>query len=232
MEPTVFEARMTAVAEAFNQEDYAQSLTAARELKHDLIAQAQMPESTHGPDEGIQLGWARFYEIKSLFAQEDYQGVFDLLAEPAEGVPYTIGVKNAGWMYSVGAECALRVGAHDRITAFGEQAYDLRCQLEDDPMSVFQCVQTVLTLLDEAKRPQEYGPWAVRLIAIGTQYGADRPVIAGVDRLLDQYEATQDAETAQIIRDARPALAELCDGEFAEEAVETLERLDRVCPAA
>lgn len=231
MDTTVFDARMSAVVEAFNQENFEESLGAALELKHDLIAQAQLPGSTHGTEESIQLGWARFYEFKSLFAQENFQGVYELLTRPEE-FTFTIGVKNAGWMYSVGAECAMRIGRTDHIAEFGEKCFEFRQQLEDDPMSVFQCVQTVLTLLDEARRPELYRPWAVRLIAIGIQHGADRPVIAGVDRLLDHYDATQDAATAQIIRDARTTLAELCAGEFSDEATETLERLDRVCPSA
>jgi hypothetical protein len=230
MDTTVYEARMTAVAEAFNTEQFAEALAASRELKQDLVAQAQLPASTHGTDEQIQLGWAHFYEFKSLFAQEKFQSVFDLLARPEE-VALTIGVKNAGWMYSVGAECAMRLGESDRIAEFGERCFELRQQLEDEPMSAFECVQTMLHLLNEAQRPDLYRPWAVRLMAIGTEHGADLPVIAGVDRLLDHVEATQDTESVEIVREARTTLAEMCEGEFSGEATETLARLDQVCPA-
>ncbi len=231
MDTTVFEARMTAVAEAFNTEQFAEALEATRELKQDLIAQAQLPASPHGTDEQVQLGWAHFYEFKCLFAQEAYQDVFDLLSG-TEPVLLTIGVKNAGWMYSVAAECAMRLGESDRIAEFGERCFELRQQLEGEPMAVFECVQTMVHLLNEAQRPDLYRPWAVRLMAIGTEHGADLPVIAGVDRLLDHVEATQDAESVEIVREARVTLAEMCEGEFADEASETLERLDRVCPPA
>jgi len=231
MEDTLFRARMTGVAEAFDEERYAESLDAARSLKHDLIAAAQLPGSLHGPEEGQQLGWARFYEVKCLFALGEWQALVDRIATP-EPVGFTVGAKNAGWMFSVATEAAFHCGDLDRVEEWGERCYELRQLLTDDPMSVFHCVHMVLQLLESADAPERNRVWAERMLAIGREHGAERPVISAVNWLCDHVDRTGHAGARQTALDARPELERYARGEFADEARAVLQRLGALESAA
>ena len=220
-----FDARMAAVAGAFDGGDPAEALRLARALKADLLAAA-------GEDGGVdplQVGWARFYEVKSLHALEEWAAAHALLVS-TEPVPFAVSTKNAAWMFSVGAECAERLGKVDEIGRFGERCWQARLE-HGDERSAFDCVMTVCTLLARAGRPDLNRSWAERLLAIGEKHGAERAVLGGLDRLLDNWERSRDLAIEGTLRGRRARLVALTGGEFPDEARTVLARLDRLLPS-
>ncbi|MCI0343401.1 MAG: hypothetical protein L0216_20025 [Planctomycetales bacterium] len=213
-----FHGRMGAVHDHFEGGRHDESLREARGLKALLLdAEAVDP---------IQLGWARFYEFKSLHALERWEEAWHLI-ESNERVPWIVSSVNAAWMFSVGSEVAARVGNAEGVVKWGGKCLDLRTQL-GDVLAAGQCAGTVCTLLGWVDRQDLNGPFAERLIAIGKQSGAEMAVLHGVERLMDNFAKGRSDDVARRVREEIPAIRAMESGEFADEARVVRERYDKL----
>jgi len=170
MEATRVHAALTRINEAFDQHQYELSLQLTRELRRGLLAGDQ-------PCDPVDLGWVRFYELKSLHALREYQQAYDLLNR-AETQTYAVPQKNAAYMFSVGSELAMHLGLAEEVVCWGEKCLETRLDA-DDRIGAVQCANTVCVLLARMERDDLNARFARFLIGIGKETGAERPLIAG-----------------------------------------------------
>lgn len=141
-----FDTEMTRIVQQDRAGEASRVLEQARALKVRLL--------TAPATDPTQLGWARYYELKSLYTLGRYAEGLALLDTP-EPRPVVIGVVNAAWMSSVGAELALRAGQPERILAFATEALERRLACHDLP-SARMAVETANALLGMAGRPEDF----------------------------------------------------------------------------
>lgn len=137
-----FHSRMNAASAASSAGRHADALAAARTLKNELLA-----TDTSDPE---RLGWARDYELRSLYHLGRHEEGLALL-EAGEPRPFSLSPKNAAWLHSVGGEMAQLLGATDAIAHHGRRALELR--LEDgDVSSAAMAIETTRALLHRSAR--------------------------------------------------------------------------------
>jgi len=153
-----FEARMDALVSAFGDGRHREAADLAAQLKAELLAEAAAAGKQPDP---MQVGWARFYQLKALHAAPDYAAAHALLSS-TEPVTWIVSQRNAAWMDSVGVELAFRLGKADEIAVWGERCYQKRVEL-GDPKDVAACVHMVHDLLGRVGRADEAAAWAERL---------------------------------------------------------------------
>jgi hypothetical protein len=182
MNASDFQKRMERVAAAAQDGRYEESLTAVRELRRLLLAEA-------GGDPA-QLGWVRYYELRALFHLQRWEEGYRL-AKASERKPWSVNRTNAAWMFSVSGEMAARVGQAEDTRQFGLACLSARRQ-DADPVPVVQCGMTFCTLLKQIGRVDLNGEFAAALVEIGVEHGAAKAVAAGVEAMLDNLDVTRD----------------------------------------
>ncbi|MCO4768887.1 MAG: ankyrin repeat domain-containing protein [Deltaproteobacteria bacterium] len=148
--------RMSTLAEASNAGRHEDALTLARDLKRELLADVFT--------DAALLGWARDYELRSLYHLERFAEGLELL-ESGEPKPFLISAKNAAWLHSVGAEMAARIGLHDAVLRQGQKAVDLRLD-DGDVEGATTAIATMRALFDLVERPdlaERFTTWSERL---------------------------------------------------------------------
>lgn len=141
-------ARMSSIATILERSP-ADALSLAEALERDLLA---------GPSTDPQaFGWARDYRIRALYRLGRHAEGLAVLTTPPPRV-MTISARNAAWLHSVGAEMALRSGAHEMVRVLMSRALGLRIA-GGDAASCGLAVETGFALLRQCGRPAELDAW-------------------------------------------------------------------------
>jgi len=209
---------LSLIHQAFDEEEYERSLALSRDLKEKLIAAA-------GACDPMDLGWARFYEFKSLYQLCEYEGAYNLLGRP-EAATYAVPQKNAAYMYSVGSELAMHLGRAEEVVCWGEKCLEMRLEAEDFVAAV-QCANTVCVLLARMERDDLNTRFARRLIDIGKETGAERPLIAGHNYLAANVARSGKQRLMSEAAAGLPLLKAIHDDRFSAEAIEAIEAIWR-----
>jgi ankyrin repeat protein len=167
----------------------------------------------------ILLGWAWFYELKSLFFLERWSDAWKLLP-PAESIVLT--AKNLAYASSLASEIAMHLGRPDDVVHWGQRCMQLR-ETDGDPVGEVQSAQTVCVLLKRLERSDLNAPFARRLIEVGERTGAERPIIAGARFLLEA--AQQTATLRREVVDLLPRVRRIHDDRFSGEAIEVAQAI-------
>ena len=196
MRSEAFDGRMQSLVEAFEGGEYRICLDEARRLKRDLLAA--------DPVDPLQLGWARFYEFKSLYELKEHRAAYDLI-NSTERVPFALSSKNAAWMFSVGAELAMHLGKPEEIVRFLGLCLDNR-EKRDDLAGCFMAASTACTLLGMLHREDLNAPFARKLVGYGRKHGVADALHEGYRRLLENVEKSR---AGDLIREVAEGVAEL-----------------------
>lgn len=133
------------------------------------------------------LGWLRVYEFKALVELQAWREAVELFRRP-EPAPFQLPPEHAAWMHAEAAACAARLGRAEDVVRWAERGGELH-RAAADPAGAAECLNRACLLLERMGRPDLNTPLADRLIELGLQAGARDAVIAGVLRLLENYEA-------------------------------------------
>jgi ankyrin repeat protein len=174
MDATAFDVRMKEIAGRFEADDFPQSLQLARTLKRDLLDGSAV--------DPLQLGWARYYEFKSLFALKDYRGTYDLLNAP-ERVPFAVSSRNAAWMSSVGAECAMHLDIPDEVVRLAGRCLEGR-ELLKDLEGQLMAAATACRLLEMIHREDLNDRFARELVRLGRKHSIPNALHEGYRHLI------------------------------------------------
>jgi hypothetical protein len=196
MRSEAFDGRMQSLVEAFEGGEYRICLDEARRLKRDLLAA--------DPVDPLQLGWARFYEFKSLCELKEHRAAYDLI-NSTERVPFALSSKNAAWMFSVGAELSMHLGKPEEIVRFLGLCLDNR-EKRDDLAGCFMAASTACTLLGMLHREDLNAPFARKLVGYGRKHGVADALHEGYRRLLENVEKSRDGD---LIREVAEGVSEL-----------------------
>lgn len=196
MKPEAFDGRMQSLVESFESGEHRISLDEARRLKRDLLAA--------GAVDPLQLGWARFYEFKSLCELKEYRAAYDLLAS-TERAPFAVSSKNAAWMFSVGAELAMHLGMPEEVVRFAGLCLENREKREDLP-GCLMAASAACILLGRLGREDLNAPFARRLVDHGRRHGVADALHEGYRHLLANLEKSRSAD---LIREVAAGLGEL-----------------------
>lgn len=151
------EQQLSRISERFDQGDRREALSLARRLRAEMIEDA--------PTDPVLLGWARFYEYRSLYELGEHRQAYELLTAE-EPQRWALSTKNAAYMYSVGAELAMHLGDADEVVHWGGRCLDLRLA-DGDRVSAAQCAQTVCTLFGRLERDDLKVRFAEHLLELG-----------------------------------------------------------------
>lgn len=188
--------------------EHARCLELSRRVERELGAD---PE----PDPML-LGWAWFYQLKSLFFLQRWQDAWELLP-PKRGIVLT--TKNMAYVSSLASEIAMRLGRPDDVVQWGERCMSLRRD-DGDPVGVVQSAQTVCVLLGKLGRMDLGPPFARSLVEMGVRSGADRGIIAGARFLLEAASHSHDFALRREVVELLPRLRRIHDDRFSSEAIE------------
>jgi len=191
MRAEAFDGRMKSLVEAFEKGELRISLDEARRLKRDLLAS--------DPVDPLQLGWARFYEFKSLFGLKEHRAAYDLL-NSAERVPFAVSSRNASWMFSVGAELAMHLKMPGEIVRLAGLCLDHRSRGEDLP-GCLMAAATACHLLERVHREDLNDRFARELIRRGREQGVPNALHEGCRHLAANVEKTRRADLIREIAD-------------------------------
>lgn len=204
---------LSRIHQAFAAEQYEQSLSLSRSLKRELL------DSEEACDP-LELGWARFYEFKSLYELGKYRQAYDLLERP-EPRTYAVPQKNAAYMFSVGSELAMHLGLAQEVVCWGERCLEARLDA-GDRIGAVQCANTVCVLLGRMERDDLNTRFAHYLIEIGKETGAERPLIRGYRFLAANIALSSDPLLMVEAAAGVGALTAIHDDRFSGEALEAL----------
>ena len=185
MDDRAFDTQMRFLFEAMEHQRFPEALALARALKVEVLAEA-------APDP-IQLGWARFYELKSLHGGKDWQGGYDLVTS-TETAPFAMTLKNGAWSYSVGAECAMHLGLPDEVVRLAGLCLDTR-ERQGDTSACFMAADTACHLLATIHREDLNDVFALDMLKRARELGSADGLVQGYRHLL-----------ANIGKSARPEL--------------------------
>ncbi|MBW2529302.1 MAG: ankyrin repeat domain-containing protein [Deltaproteobacteria bacterium] len=228
MEQARAEQALTRICHEFNQGDHGTALSLAQDLKAKLLESA--------PADPLLLGWARFYEYKSLYELGEHRRAYELL-QSNEPQSWGLTQKNVAYMYSVGSELAMHLGEPAEVVHWGGLCLDLRLA-EGDRVSAAQCAQTVCHLLEQLERDELNTRFAEYLLELGQETGAQRPTIVGMRRLADNVARSGGRKLARRLVEGLPALQAIDDDEYNIEAMEAVDHViacgayERGLPAA
>jgi ankyrin repeat protein len=166
---------LTEITEALDAGLEEKAFELARRLKLEMLCDS--------PVDPVLYGWARFYELKSLYCLERHREAFELL-EQNEPVEYAMTSRNVAWLYSVGSELAMRLGRVDDVIAYGRRCLEIR-RAAKDTVAIAQCASTVCVLLDKLGRPEQNTEFALELLSAGQHTGAEQWLLRGARALLD-----------------------------------------------
>ena len=136
-EDSAFGVAMDELSKAFRAKQFEDALGKARALRKALLAQKVT-------DPG-ELGWARFYEFKSLYELKRDREALALL-DSKESRPFLLTTKNAAFTASVAAEVAYRLKLPDEVVRWSKQCMDHRREASD-PQGVDQCAANACVML-------------------------------------------------------------------------------------
>lgn len=134
-----FHDAMTRITRLNSEGQHGAALAAARELTASLLR-----ASRTDPEE---LGWARCYELRALYALGMHEEGLALLDVPAPR-PSSIRPEHAAWMAMVGAELAAKARDADRVCRHAARALALRLE-HGDGQGARETIEKARALLGE-----------------------------------------------------------------------------------
>ena len=191
MDDRAFDNQMRFLFEAMEHQRFPEALALARAMKREVLA-----ESSPDP---IQLGWARFYELKSLHAGEDWQGGYDLVTS-TEPAPFAMTLKNGAWSYSVGAECAMHLGLPDEVVRLAGLCLDAR-ERQGDTSACFMAADTACHLLAAIHREDLNDVFALDMLRRAREYGSADGLVQGYRHLLATIGKSARTDLIQVATD-------------------------------
>lgn len=215
MEQARAEQALSRIDDEFNQGDHQRALRVAQELKAELLQDR--------PADPMLLGWARFYEYRSLYELGEHRRAYELLTSK-EPRGWALSQKNAAYMFSVGAELAMHLGEPEAVVRWGGRCLNLRL-VDGDPVSAAQCAQTVCVLLARLERDDLNAHFAQHLVELGRDSGAQRATIAGVRALADNVARSRDRELGRRLVDHLAELQAIDDDVYNFEAMAAVEHV-------
>lgn len=212
---------MNALAEDQAGQRYEACADKARVLLHDL-RESGAPDA---PPDPLMLGWARYYLVRSLYTAERYDAAWAAL-EDKEDTVWSLTSGNAGWMYSAGAELAMRQGDPQAVVEFGMKAVEYQMQGEEKGAALMTATRAC-ALLEELDREDLQHPFAWFLIQQSQDYGA-APVLHGFQFAADCLAEAFDASLAELVVDRIEALRDLDLGDDMEAGQAYAQALGRI----
>ncbi len=157
MRRDAFHQRMSAVNDAFNDEDYDRALSGARALIEEVM---------EGPIvEAEQMAWPLFYALKSLHAVEDWTG-YAAEIERHGAFLVALGPKNHAYACSLMVESLYRARAPEAMPRWGAECCYLRIR-DEDYDSLNMAIRMTRGLLRELGRVDLEVAFLERLITVG-----------------------------------------------------------------
>ena len=146
---TDFAEAMDAIAAHFKEGRLVESLACARELKGELLAESK-------PDPQ-QLGWARFYELKSLHGLGQFRELCEVKNRPEPKI-YALSTKNAAYLASLATEAAAELGLAEEVVRFSRECLEERAVIaaHADRASAANNAVIFLTRLGRADLAEEF----------------------------------------------------------------------------
>jgi hypothetical protein len=180
----VFSDRMFQITRAFDDGDYHMSLELSGNLKQSILEEE--------PHKGEQLGWAHFYEFKSLLMQRDYQKAYDLMVTPLPKI-FAIDEDNAAYMCSAASEAAMQLKLPEQVVRFGMRCLELRLKSQN-PVDALRCARQVCIYLEELDRNDLNGYFAQFQVNEGIRWEDAAPFTHGCRWLLLNAEKTHNRD--------------------------------------
>lgn len=188
----IFNKEIAAVTEAFSDGDLELCAKRARALRKKLVSEKKKDSE--------QVGWARYWEFRSLYALEDWKGGLKVLEDPATQKDVS-SEKNDAWMHSVGAEMAMRLGRFKDIVRLSQRAVELRAKAGEKE-SVLLAADSACYLLKEAGHPELNSSFAKLLMVEGKTSDVRKAVKDGVRYARANVAVSGNKELAALIKAA------------------------------
>lgn len=192
MTKKTFDKEIAAITEAFQDADLELCVKRAAALKKKLIL-----EKKKDPE---QVGWARYFEFRSLYALEDWKGGLKVLEDPKTRKDIS-NEKNDAWMHSVGAEMAMRLGRFKDIVRHSQRAVELRSKTGEKE-SLLLAADSACYLLKEAGHPELNNSFAKLLMTEGKTSDIPKAVNDGVQYARANVAVSGDKELVALIKAA------------------------------
>jgi len=200
MNTSAFVAQMDAISTHFNDGEHSAALQASQALQREVTLAPTL--------DATQLGWATFFEIRSLHALgRDHDGLDAMIRlDPAR---CEMAPTNYGYLHSLAAEMAARAGRAADVVEHGRRCLALRTG--DDRTT---CAKTMCALLWRIGRPDLNREFALHLAVAAPR--------DGLDFLLDNLEMSG---APDVHAEARRVLAAIPAGERDELLMRRIEGL-------
>lgn len=208
---------LTRITQALADDAPDESLALARSLRHGML---QAP-----PVDPLLFGWARFYEIKSLYLLRRWAEALERM-EGSEPAGYAMPQKNVAYLSSLASEMAYHLGQVDDVVRYGRRCLELRREA-GDVSSMVQCASTVCHLLSELGRDELNTEFSLTLLEVARQSGAERPLLLGARRLLANVEKSGAPELRRRLAQLVDRLRQLHDDAWSGEAIELAGTISR-----
>ena len=209
MQGETFAGRMNALWRKLADHELDEAIADATALHSELLAEA-------APDRE-QAGRAFYSRFKALHAAVRTDEAHALLLTDEDGRDHEIAPVDRAWMYSVGAECAIRREDPAELVRLGQKCLTLRMALAD-PDSALQCASSMCTLLMARDLFRHNGPFARFLIQHAGEAGRWDLLGEGISQLHLNGTQTQDARTLAEAAAALDRLAATTVDDPAEQA--------------
>lgn len=169
--------------------DHSRVRDLARALCHELAE-----VDTRDP---LELGWARFYEIKSAHALGDWQGAWEALNR-SDGVGFALPEPNGSYLCSLASEVAQKLGRLDGVLLWGERCLAIR-RSSGASLAEAQCAGTVCALLSRLGKDGENTRFATRLLELGRERHDGRELLDAYRSLFDNQKQSGDGQVRALL---------------------------------
>lgn len=220
---------MSGLAEDQASQRYEACADKARALLDDVRAGGAPAAGPGDEPDPLMLGWARYYLVRSLYSAERYDAAWAALIEQEESV-WSLTADNAGWLYSAGAELAMRQGEPEAVVQMGMKAVELRMEAGDLGAALMTAA-TACALLEELDAEALQAPFAWFLIHNGPEYGA-APILHGFQFAADCLAEAYDAALARLVVEGLESLRDLDVADDMEGGLVRAQTLGRIEGAA
>lgn len=171
----------------------------------------------------LELGWARFYEIKSAHALGDWQGAWEALNR-RDGPGFALPEPNGSYLCSLASEVAQKLGRLDGVLEWGGRCLALR-RAKGDLRAEAQCATTVCVLLARLSKQGENWPFATRLVQLGRELGSGELCLEGWRALLENQRQCGRREVAERLVAGLDELRALSDDALSGAAIELIQAI-------
>jgi hypothetical protein len=189
MKEDLFAERMTEITSAFDNGDYQSSLELSKELKRQILE-----EENH---EGPQLGWAHFYQFKSLFMAKEYPEAYQLMVTPLPKL-FALDPDNAAYMCSAASEVAMLLKLPEDVVKFGTRCMEFRSEAQN-PVDALRCARQTCIYLESLERNDLNASFAHYQVEQGIRWEDAAPFTHGCRWLFLNVEQTHNLDIASYL---------------------------------